>query len=150
GDRRRPGAGGRAPARRGDDRRPLPGPRPGGHPPHRRPADAHARQLRAQRAGRPARGRRRDGRRAGRRRRPLAPHRARPGQRGGTMTDAPAPDTPPAATAADTPAAATAPAGATTEVAAGAEQVWRDPKRYLWALGLVVPLLPFGARSMVE
>jgi alkane 1-monooxygenase len=27
---------------------------------------------------------------------------------------------------------------------------WRDRKRYLWALGLVVPLLPFGARGLVE
>jgi len=27
---------------------------------------------------------------------------------------------------------------------------WRDRKRYLWALGLVVPLLPFGARRLVE
>lgn len=25
------------------------------------------------------------------------------------------------------------------------ERPWRDPKRYLWLLGLVVPLLPFGA-----
>ena len=27
---------------------------------------------------------------------------------------------------------------------------WRDRKRYLWVLGLAVPLLPFGARSLVE
>ena len=27
---------------------------------------------------------------------------------------------------------------------------WRDRKRYLWALGLAVPLLPFGARGLVE
>jgi alkane 1-monooxygenase len=27
---------------------------------------------------------------------------------------------------------------------------WRDPKRPLWALGLVVPFLPFGAAVMVE
>jgi alkane 1-monooxygenase len=29
-------------------------------------------------------------------------------------------------------------------------QVWRDRKRYLWALGIVVPLLPFAARGQVE
>jgi len=22
---------------------------------------------------------------------------------------------------------------------------WKDPKRYLWLLGLIVPILPFGA-----
>ncbi len=27
---------------------------------------------------------------------------------------------------------------------------WRDPKRYLWFLGLVVPLLPFGAHRLVD
>jgi alkane 1-monooxygenase len=27
---------------------------------------------------------------------------------------------------------------------------WRDRKRFLWALGLAVPLLPFGARGLVE
>lgn len=27
---------------------------------------------------------------------------------------------------------------------------WRDPKRYLWFLGLVVPLLPFGAHGLVR
>lgn len=32
----------------------------------------------------------------------------------------------------------------------GSAAVWRDPKRYLWALGLVVPLLPFGARRLAE
>ncbi|MGH9232812.1 MAG: alkane 1-monooxygenase [Acidimicrobiales bacterium] len=32
----------------------------------------------------------------------------------------------------------------------GEAAVWRDPKRRLWALGLVVPLLPFGARGIVE
>jgi alkane 1-monooxygenase len=31
-----------------------------------------------------------------------------------------------------------------------ARAVWRDRKRHLWALGLVVPLLPFGARRLVE
>lgn len=31
-----------------------------------------------------------------------------------------------------------------------AARTWRDRKRYLWALGLVVPLLPFGARGLVE
>ena len=36
------------------------------------------------------------------------------------------------------------------DAAARPDAVWRDPKRYLWALGLVVPLLPFGARRMVE
>ena len=31
------------------------------------------------------------------------------------------------------------------------EQVrWKDAKRYLWLLGLVVPLLPFGAARWVE
>ncbi len=34
--------------------------------------------------------------------------------------------------------------------AAGAGERWRDPKRHLWALGLVVPLLPFAAAAMVE
>ncbi|MCL4293471.1 MAG: alkane 1-monooxygenase [Acidimicrobiia bacterium] len=34
---------------------------------------------------------------------------------------------------------------------AGADPVrWRDPKRYLWFLGLVVPLLPFGAYGLVD
>jgi alkane 1-monooxygenase len=38
-----------------------------------------------------------------------------------------------------------------TAVAATADaRRWRDRKRYLWALGLVVPLLPFGARDLVE
>jgi alkane 1-monooxygenase len=27
---------------------------------------------------------------------------------------------------------------------------WRDPKRYLWPLGLLVPTLPFGALALVE
>src|ERR1041384_1140553 len=27
---------------------------------------------------------------------------------------------------------------------------WRDPKRYLWPLGLLVPLLPFMAWGLVE
>lgn len=31
-----------------------------------------------------------------------------------------------------------------------APAAWRDPKRPLWVLGLVVPLLPFGAARMVE
>ena len=30
------------------------------------------------------------------------------------------------------------------------ERRWRDRKRHLWALGLAVPLLPFGARGLVE
>lgn len=53
------------------------------------------------------------------------------------------------------PATATAP-GATpgpaapTDARTGAPEVWRDRKRYLWALGLVVPLLPFGAQRLAE
>jgi alkane 1-monooxygenase len=50
------------------------------------------------------------------------------------------------------------PAAATSELSAGnrAEQVradgaaWRDPKRYYWLLGLVVPTLPFLAWGLVE
>jgi alkane 1-monooxygenase len=30
------------------------------------------------------------------------------------------------------------------------ESTWRDPKRYAWLLGLVVPLLPFGTWGLVE
>lgn len=44
----------------------------------------------------------------------------------------------------------TAADGAGSLPQAGPDREWRDPKRYLWALGLVVPLLPFGARRMVE
>jgi alkane 1-monooxygenase len=40
--------------------------------------------------------------------------------------------------------AAAAPSSATAPVS------WRDPKRYLWPLGLVVPLLPFLAFGLVE
>lgn len=36
------------------------------------------------------------------------------------------------------------------EVPRDAARVWRDRKRHLWALGLVVPLLPFGAEALVE
>jgi alkane 1-monooxygenase len=32
----------------------------------------------------------------------------------------------------------------------GAEVRWRDKKRYLWVLGLIVPLLPFGAANWVR
>ncbi|HEX6418574.1 MAG TPA: alkane 1-monooxygenase [Acidimicrobiales bacterium] len=59
------------------------------------------------------------------------------------MTDAPSP-------AATPPTPPAVPTDAGGDTAGAAERVWRDPKRYLWALGLVVPLLPFGARSMVE
>jgi alkane 1-monooxygenase len=31
-----------------------------------------------------------------------------------------------------------------------ADRTYRDPKRYLWLIGLVVPLLPFGAARMVH
>lgn len=44
----------------------------------------------------------------------------------------------------------TAARDATPGEARDTAEPWRDRKRYLWALGLVVPLLPFGARSMVE
>ena len=60
-----------------------------------------------------------------------------------------APDT--GTTASGATATAVATAGATaanvvTEPAAGAaDAAWRDPKRVLWVLGLVVPLLPFLA-----
>lgn len=30
------------------------------------------------------------------------------------------------------------------------DSTWRDPKRYAWLLGLVVPTLPFGAWALVE
>ena len=30
------------------------------------------------------------------------------------------------------------------------EASWTDPKRYLWLLGLVVPLIPFIAWGLVE
>lgn len=38
----------------------------------------------------------------------------------------------------------------TDEPAAPDARRWRDRKRFLWALGLAVPLLPFGARGLVE
>jgi alkane 1-monooxygenase len=41
-------------------------------------------------------------------------------------------------------------AAARAEPAGGAVRMWRDRKRYLWALGLAVPLLPFGAHGLVE
>src|SRR3954466_1514530 len=31
-----------------------------------------------------------------------------------------------------------------------AQATWRDPKRYAWLLGLLVPLLPFMAWGLVE
>jgi alkane 1-monooxygenase len=37
-----------------------------------------------------------------------------------------------------------------TAVVDGRTVTWRDPKRYLWLLGLVVPLLPFGAGRWVD
>jgi alkane 1-monooxygenase len=48
------------------------------------------------------------------------------------------------------PAATTAPIASVDD--AGSEQSvsWRDPKRYLWLLGLVVPTLPFLAWGLVE
>jgi alkane 1-monooxygenase len=48
------------------------------------------------------------------------------------------------------PAATTAPIARGDD--AGSEQSvsWRDPKRYLWLLGLVVPTLPFLAWGLVE
>ena len=30
------------------------------------------------------------------------------------------------------------------------EATWTDPKRYLWLLGLIVPLVPFIAFGLVE
>jgi alkane 1-monooxygenase len=50
------------------------------------------------------------------------------------------------------PAATTAPiAQARVEVSGTEEAVsWRDPKRYLWLLGLVVPTLPFLAWGLVQ
>ena len=33
--------------------------------------------------------------------------------------------------------------------APAAEATWRDPKRYAWLLGLIVPLLPFMAWGLV-
>jgi alkane 1-monooxygenase len=39
---------------------------------------------------------------------------------------------------------------AATATQIGDEITWRDPKRYLWLLGLVVPLAPFVAWAMVE
>jgi alkane 1-monooxygenase len=42
-------------------------------------------------------------------------------------------------------------ASATWATIAGPDgEVWRDRKRYLWALGIVVPLLPFGAYRLVD
>lgn len=41
----------------------------------------------------------------------------------------------------------------TTDVAVGNEPIevsWRDPKRYLWLLGLVVPTMPFVAWGLAE
>jgi alkane 1-monooxygenase len=57
-------------------------------------------------------------------------------------------DTRPPATATET-GATPAPA-APTDPRTGAPEVWRDRKRYLWALGLVVPLLPLGAHRLAE
>jgi alkane 1-monooxygenase len=56
-------------------------------------------------------------------------------------------DTVPTPAAADQPVSGVATSGA-GEPATTAR--WRDRKRLLWALGLAVPLLPFGAHSMVE
>ena len=51
-----------------------------------------------------------------------------------------------------TTAPTTEPAADTAETAAAPARVrrYRDPKKYLWAIGLVVPLLPFGAHSWAE
>ncbi|QKW09791.1 alkane 1-monooxygenase [Streptomyces sp. NA04227] len=38
----------------------------------------------------------------------------------------------------------------TSGTGATAEATWRDPKRYLWLLGLIVPLFPFLAWAAVE
>src|SRR4051794_31883587 len=50
------------------------------------------------------------------------------------------------------PAATTSPIAQTSVVDPGSEQsvTWRDPKRYLCLLGLVVPTLPFLAWGLVE
>jgi alkane 1-monooxygenase len=50
------------------------------------------------------------------------------------------------------PAATTAPIAQARVEAPGTEESvsWRDPKRYLWLLGLVVPTLPFLAWGLVE
>ncbi len=51
-----------------------------------------------------------------------------------------------------TPAATTSEsfAGSRSEELAGDSVSWRDPKRYYWLLGLVVPTLPFLAWALVE
>ncbi len=52
-----------------------------------------------------------------------------------------------------TPAAASAQPAAVQSLGADAEPtdaVWRDPKRYAWLLGLVVPTLPFLSWGLVE
>jgi len=47
-----------------------------------------------------------------------------------------------------------APAGASGQTAGsaleGGEATWRDPKRYAWLMGAIVPLLPFIAWGLVE
>jgi alkane 1-monooxygenase len=50
------------------------------------------------------------------------------------------------------PAATTSPIAQARVEAPGTEESvsWRDPKRYLWLLGLVVPTLPFLAWGLVE
>ena len=37
-----------------------------------------------------------------------------------------------------------------TSTVDGTEVRWRDKKRYLWMLGLIVPLLPYGAANWVR
>lgn len=44
----------------------------------------------------------------------------------------------------------TLPIDAPAAVAESETRVWRDPKRHLWMIGLVVPLLPFGAAALVD
>ncbi len=41
-------------------------------------------------------------------------------------------------------------AAATAEAGAAGQVKWRDPKRYAWLLGLIVPTLPFLAYGLVE